>query len=115
MRGLLRVLLLVSAVLLAVLLSLPFSPMASRLAVAALNGINGLELRYSSGALVGDLVLEQVSYQSETVRVTARDVESRISASCLLKSEICFSRLDASSVSVELLSGVDRDDVLLIV
>ena len=82
----------------------PFTATGTRLVVAVANMVPGLSVQHSSGALLGDLEIATVRYAADAVEIELTDISANLQRSCLWESRLCFRRLSAGSLRVDVAS-----------
>lgn len=90
------------------LLTLPFSSVGTRMLVQGINQSGLLRIEYGSGALFGDLELDQVSLQLDALDLRLEGIDTRLDIDCFWRSAFCFQRLSVRSLYLDI--GVGDDD-----
>jgi translocation and assembly module TamB len=96
------------ALLVAIIL-VPFTESGTRLLIATLDGVGGLELEHASGKLLGELTLRRLRLPTDDVIVTVADLRARLNTDCLWRGDICLQMLFAGDVDVEVLDRVQDE------
>ncbi len=88
------------------MLAAPFTATGSRALADLANRFFPVDIRYQSGALFGELELASVSVSLESLSLRLDGVRSEMDPGCLLGSRLCWRRLGAAAVVLEI-SGDD--------
>ena len=92
-------------VLLLLLITAPLSALGSRVLISVLDSFNTLDIEYGHGTLIGDLHLTGISLHTSDVSLRLVNLDWTLNGSCLWQSKLCFSRLRAASLRVDIAAG----------
>lgn len=91
------------------LATLVFTEAGTRFIVARANQVEGIDIRLAGGSLSGQLRLESAILVFGEVRIELRDLLAQLDRACLWRSAVCFTELEASSLSISIAaSGTDE-------
>lgn len=96
-----HLMLLLLALLTLALLSAPFTSIGTRTLIGFANRIDTIDIRYLSGSLAGQMELEHVRVQTDSVKLEALGISADLAPACYWRSTICLEQLDVEQVSVE--------------
>ncbi|MFV8816621.1 translocation/assembly module TamB domain-containing protein [Haliea sp. E17] len=91
---------LVLALLLALLVALPFTATGTRWLVQRLDALEVIDAGYREGSLLGELRLSHLRIAVADVTVALDDIALQLEPGCLLRSEFCFRELRVQSLAV---------------
>ena len=106
MRRLLQAVSLLVLFALCAILAAPFTATGSRALTGLISRFSPVEIRYTSGALFGELELAAVSVPLESLSLRLDAVRSEMNPRCLLGSQLCWERLHAGAVELK----IEADD-----
>ncbi|XQW84828.1 translocation/assembly module TamB domain-containing protein [Thalassotalea piscium] len=78
------------------------TPLGAKLSFYVIKGIYPINVEYDSGALLNDLVLKQVSIETDDKRIDAKDIQLKLHLRCIWKSQLCIDELTIASLEVDL-------------
>ncbi len=105
LKRLLRLLSVLALVAFCLLLLAPFTDTGSRLLLQSMARTDVLDLDYTRGSLFGHLEVAQVRLSLENLSLQLSGLKSELTPACLLKSRLCWQRLQADTVELNLLPG----------
>ncbi len=92
------------------LLALLFTSPGTQWLLNRLDGLDVLDVRYSSGALLGDLRLQRLAVNVEGVEVVLDTIALQLKRECLWRSEFCFHYLNVEDLRVSVDDSVFEDE-----
>ncbi|RLQ22861.1 hypothetical protein DWB85_05295 [Seongchinamella sediminis] len=92
------------------LLALPFSAAGTRVLAHAVNGTGLLQVEYGSGSLFGELGLQRVALELDSIELVLEDVNTRLDIDCFWRSAFCFDTLRVQSLRLDVAEGGGQAD-----
>jgi len=100
-----RYLLLVLAVLVLIVVTLPLTAPGNRLLFGMIDRFTPLQIEYRGGSLAGQLQLSRLAFEAGGVALEIIDLQAELTPACLWHSTICLRELSAGQVDLAVAAG----------
>jgi translocation and assembly module TamB len=88
----------------------PFTETGTGQLLRMVDRLTPLELDHTGGSLGGELHLGHLVLATESIQLRLEEVRAQLNTACLWRSALCFRRLSADTLSLELLPSPDPDE-----
>ncbi|MEE4146581.1 MAG: translocation/assembly module TamB domain-containing protein [Halieaceae bacterium] len=89
---------------------LPFTGWGSKLVLSGAGRLLPLEIEYRAGTLAGELELARLAWVGESLQLELTGLVLELAPGCLWHSSICFRKLRAQQLTLDLLPGTASDE-----